>query len=129
MKEPFIKVLDPLLLYASARGARLQFYHKEVGFKGKWIDTDSRPSSAAIQEWRVHPEDEHLKYGVVSTSVRLAAIDPPEFLDHAYQEEKTVRLFDIFAKHSEVIAYNLMPVKRRSTFLLFLAEALAYEGL
>jgi len=55
------------LLFASARGARIQLFNK---WSGKW-DTDSLISLTATEAiHRIHPDDEHLQYGPVSTALR-----------------------------------------------------------
>ena len=61
------------LLFAAARGARLQKY--EPKWHG-WCDTDERPDVGGEADYRIHPDDLQLQYGPVSTELRDAAALP-----------------------------------------------------
>jgi hypothetical protein len=109
------------LLFASARGARIQLFNK---WSGKW-DTDSLISLTATEAiHRIHPDDEHLQYGPISTALREMAANPSYELAHTDEFGTWSLLYKDwcnccdFASECDV-----------SLFLLFLAEALADEGL
>jgi hypothetical protein len=76
---------------------------------------------------RIHPDDEHLQYGPISTALREFAASLPI-------EDKTARGLPIFLVPRTLTWYNLArngfdSKAHRVTFLLLLAEALADEGL
>ena len=76
---------------------------------------------------RIHPEDEHLQYGPISTALR-------EFADNLRIEDKTITELPIFMLSQVVTWYNLARntfdnKTHRAIFLLLLAEALADEGM
>ena len=59
------------ILFAAARGARIQ-----VMYLSKWIPLTHLslvPNSYAYR--RIHPDDEHLQYGPISTALREMAED------------------------------------------------------
>lgn len=114
------------LLFAAARGARVQRQQENMTGKTWWDDV-------AIQwglddELRIHPNDEGLQYGPISTALR-------EFSKHAG------RFF--FADHTDEVNYGVIKATtwiercaydesselHRALFLLFAAEMLADEGL
>ena len=89
-------------------------------WSGKW-DTDSIVNISAETTHRVHPDDEHLQYGPVSTALREAA-ETGEFpyTVTGLMAEAAVRY------ESE---FGVVWEDDYTTFLLILAEALADEGL
>ena len=116
------------LLHAAARGARVQTWAGVLGWRstnlfGPWSYDDGD---------RIHPDDEHLQYGPISTALRdcdgdfqWVQIDWSEMPDLAIRSA-------IVANY----AYNMIDEWRqtkdrltRSLFLLILAEALADEGM
>ena len=113
------------LLFAAARGARIQIN----GFTAtvpSWYDSH-KWSSMHESVLRIHPDDEHLQYGPISTAVREFAASLPI-------EDKTARGLPIFLVPHTLTWYNLArngfdSKAHRVTFLLLLAEALADEGL
>ena len=113
------------LLFAAARGARIQIN----GFTAtvpSWYDSH-KWSSMHESVLRIHPEDEHLQYGHISTALREFAASLPI-------EDKTARGLPIFLVPHTLTWYNLArngfdSKAHRVTFLLILAEALADEGL
>lgn len=105
------------LLFAAARGARIQTW---VGTL-EWREEFRVAISNADQYWvRIHPDDEHLQYGPISTALREMAEDyswNPSWehrVAHAAADDFAVKF------HGEP-DYPL--------FYLILAEALADEGL
>ncbi|CAB4241092.1 hypothetical protein UFOVP228_38 [uncultured Caudovirales phage] len=60
------------LLFAAARGARIDIQGKD----GNWYKASAAPieNKAGVQ-FRIHPEDEALQYGPVSTALRHDALN------------------------------------------------------
>ena len=119
------------LLHAAARGARIGW----KTFSGKWhpaLSLTCMQSDFGRDAYRIHPDDEHLQYGPISTALRdcdgdfqWVQIDWSEMPDLAIRSA-------IVANY----AYNMIDEWRqtkdrltRSLFLLILAEALADEGM
>lgn len=104
------------LLFAAARGARVQYGHD----KG-WLRTYYVSLAKTGLPYRIHPKDKHLQYGPISTALRKWAIEdaayaPPigEFAIACLQDgEGTLP----------------GPAEHAKTFALFVAEALADEGM
>lgn len=127
MSEPL-----SILLHAAARGARLQ---TRYGYgAGGWQPTSWR--NINDYHFRIDPRDRHLRYGPISRVLFEAAENPPEALHLIFE----------FAEESEearesayIFSWGYLPVNgpyyasltrdARSFFLLFVAEALAHEGL
>lgn len=106
------------LLFAAARKARI-----ETGTDEDWITSHSTRIEHANKYpgfYRIHPDDEHLQYGPISTALREMAEDyswNPSWehrVAHAAADDFAVKF------HGEP-DYPL--------FYLILAEALADEGL
>ena len=105
------------LLHAAARGARIQT---------RWYDSDEWQTSASLvfkdtmRRYRIHPNDEHLQYGPISTALRMLAEDdswnPSEERSLAVA---VARQFQVF--FDDEPDFEL--------FYLFLAEFLADEGM
>ena len=59
------------LLHAAARGARIQALDKNLG----WILSSHCPLALSndTRPYRIHPADEHLQYGPISTALREMA--------------------------------------------------------
>jgi len=111
------------LLFAAARGARIEppnayeytsvrAVNGKVQSKTYWIARDT-------ESGYIHPEDEHLQYGPISTALRNDALGLP--LTGTWW-------FAQLALHNEGDLHTMSPTER-SMFLLLVAEALADEGL
>lgn len=118
------------LLHAAARGARIQAPIKAWG-SDKVIgwETDTNPEVGNLRSpygrVRIHPEDEALQYGPISSALREAAFRPLDVIPNA----NLPYLIGYFEFESyEFLAFESVP-ELRGTFLLILAEALADEGL
>jgi hypothetical protein len=63
--------MEARILHAAARGARLQsqFYNGSTG-GSDWREI----TNLRTYDGRVHPEDEHLEYGPISTALRERAL-------------------------------------------------------
>ena len=105
------------LLHAAARGARI-----EAEWKGVWSGVAGIHFVPKFN-YRIHPADEHLQYGPISTALREMAEDPKQnsswehFLANSAANEYTMSFDSRFGEPD----YPL--------FYLFLAEALADEGM
>lgn len=120
------------LLHAAARGARLD----RLGhITGEWIadGANYQAIQAYPNDFRVHPEDEHLQYGPLSTALRDRALcDVAAVADGVYATAK--KYLDAIhpgwlaetVRHSESQEDNLIDYRMS---LLFAAEYLADEGL
>jgi len=106
------------LLHAAARGARI-----DVWYQCKWVSAIAVRTVDDLYNYRIHPDDEHLQYGPISTALREMAEDPKHnsswehFLANSAANEFTT-FFDCRDGEPD---YPL--------FYLFLAEALADEGM
>ena len=112
------------LLFAAARGARVEM----LQCPGEWVDTGSvplDPFNTLFMHRRIHPDDEHLQYGPVSTELRENATgdDPPRTAFSFLYGSFWMRMDDTLAV--EYCGSEL----HRSLFLLILSESLADEGL
>jgi len=103
------------LLHAAARGARIQ-----TNDRGGWLDAAYIPTADYKgDDFRIHPDDEHLAYGPISTEVRNYALGLPL---------TGTCWFARLALHSDGDLHTLSP-NDRYVFLLLVAEALADEGM
>jgi len=119
------------LLFAAARGARIQ---------SRWYDSLQWQTSAQLvfedtmRRYRIHPADEHLQYGPISTALRVFAEDSPSFAGsigypaygHMWRELKD---YVIGGTRRSRLYYEHVNELHRSLFLLLMAEALADEGM
>ena len=108
------------LLHAAARGARIQAEWKGVwsGVAGIYLVPEFN--------YRIHPDDEHLQYGPISTALReRAGNSRPPREDFMY--DVMAGIAPNYIEGDWAARYeNLL---HRSLFLLILAEALADEGM
>ena len=110
------------LLFAAARGARIGWQT----LSGQWcaafnlLDVQSEGGQVA---YRVHPDDEHLAYGPVSTALRKMAEDPKynSSWEHFLANSAANEFTEYFSYRDGEPDYPL--------FYLILAEALADSGL
>jgi len=109
------------LLFAAARGARIEMLHDAAWHRTYAILLDNDGA-----ECRIHPDDEHLQYGPVSTALRTSAEDPPLSLDACFP---VLDYFCANANYREWSVFKHENEMQRSLFLLILAEALADEGM
>ena len=111
------------LLFAAARGARI-----EDNALGRWTSSEFVHLGKAGYSYRIHPDDENLQYGPISTALREMSKQPKTI------RHKGVNLphfgFTIFASsESELLEVLRCDGLTHSLFLLILAEALADEGM
>jgi hypothetical protein len=106
------------LLFAAARGARI-----EADYQGVWSGVSGIHLGKTPHDYRIHPADEHLQYGPISTALREMAENDSwrsgweRYLAHAAANEFT----EHFDSRQGEPDYPL--------YYLFLAEALADEGM
>jgi hypothetical protein len=108
------------LLFAAARGARIGWQT----LSGQWcaafnlLDVQSEGGQVA---YRIHPDDEHLQYGPVSTALREMAKDDS-------WNPSSSRVLAV-ATANEFQSYFGGLRENYPLFYLILAEALADEGM
>ncbi len=116
------------LLFAAARGARIQ----RQNFKDPaWLWEKARllllldpETTDSDYVWRIHPEDEHLQYGPISTALwEMAQRTDELFVELGPTVTYIDWSVDMGEDDGEADAFH------QSLFLLILAEALADEGL
>ena len=107
------------LLHAAARGARIE-YNTFTAARPDWVATP-RWLRIHHSRLRIHPDDAHLQYGLISTALREAA-ETGEF-----PYTVTGLMAETAARYER--EYRVVWADDYVTFLLILAEALADEGL
>jgi hypothetical protein len=106
------------LLHAAARGARIQT--KWVDSGDSWQATGQLVLVEDMRYYRIHPADEHLQYGPISTMLREVALTGDcEDADVPYCRVEIEREDGYWESTEE----------QRRVFCLILAEALADEGM
>ena len=106
------------LLHAAARGARMQT--KWVDSGAMWQTTGQIVLVDDMRYYRIHPVDEHLQYGPISTALREMAEDD------SWNPSEERALAVAVAKQFQVFFDDEPDFE---LFYLFLAEALADEGM
>lgn len=125
------------LLFAAARGARVQALidiqskcqcvncgaiNKFDGEERLTLDTDAAMA--------IHTDDLHLQYGPISTGLRDYAFRGERDYPYTYMTVVNAPLGSWWMRVDDTNAFEACGSKlHRSLFLLFLAEALADEGL
>jgi hypothetical protein len=107
------------LLFAAARGARIQ-----TNDRGGWLDAAYIPTADYKgDDFRIHPDDEHLQYGHISTALREMAEDPKynSSWEHFLANSAANEFTEYFDSRQGEPDYPL--------FYLILAEFLADEGM
>ena len=113
------------LLFAAARGARIQIN----GFTAtvpSWYDS-RKWSSVHESVLRIHPDDEHLQYGPISTAV--LEVEMRELMSSQFPAVAVHAAIACGLDSEWVVTWRTQGVGDRATALLVLAEALADEGL
>ena len=112
------------LLFAAARGARIQALCGNWRNAG-WVTIGYHFEDSNTDNLRIHPDDEHLQYGPVSTALRKRS--ETGFVTGAHVPY-IVGGF-VFSDDEWEVFLDADAYLQRSLFLLILAEALADEGL
>ena len=116
------------ILFAAARGARIQLQHFKDHpnyWEEAWfVRPNHHDKIDSDYVWRVHPDDSHLQYGPISTALR-------EYADTGKtQYTLTAMLAMATLYHEKEYPFILASEwPHASMFALILAEALADEGL
>jgi len=112
------------LLFAAARGARIGWQT----LSGQWcaafnlLDVQSEGGQVA---YRIHPDDEHLQYGPVSTALREMAAHNPCDIRPSWELELANSAANEFTLYFD----SRQGEPDYPLFYLFLAEFLADSGL
>lgn len=129
------------LKFAWARGARIQKQSPEDWHR--W-DITTSPNFGSAFNWRIHPDDEHLQYGPVSTALRAHATHEQTIAEYwgrrCDEYEPGCPVCDAWAEYDMMIRAALPLAYAHSNELeisnddwtllrLFVAELLADEGL
>lgn len=112
------------LLMAAARGARVQRRDWNGGY-WELAYLSHLPYAATPYEYRIHPSDDHLRFGPVSAALREAAVEPPEKTEYF---DPILRAYINRFKYSDEV-YMWADTQTQALFLLLLSEALCDEGL
>lgn len=108
------------LLHAAARGARIEGLYQRGWIPVFAVRTDGLTDGQ--YKYRIHPDDEHLQYGPISTALREMAED--------YSWNPS---WEHYAAHALEDRFTLLDRQHCETdyplFYLFLAEFLADEGM
>ena len=109
------------LLHAAARGAKIQT--KWVDSGAQWQTTGQLVLVDDMRYYRIHPADEHLQYGPISTALRDMAED-----DGTWRTDLRWNIAHIVANEFNDY-YDWQCEPDYPLFYLFLAEFLADEGM
>ena len=109
------------LLHAAARGAKMQT--KWVDSGAQWQTTGQLVLVDDMRYYRIHPADEHLQYGPISTALRDMAED-----DGTWRTDLRWNIAHIVANEFNDY-YDWQCEPDYPLFYLFLAEYLADEGM
>ena len=109
------------LLHAAARGAKIQT--KWVDSGEQWQTTGQLVLVDDMRYYRIHPADEHLQYGPISTALRDMAED-----DGTWRTDLRWNIAHIVANEFNDY-YDWQCEPDYPLFYLFLAEFLADEGM
>ena len=109
------------LLHAAARGAKMQTKWLDSG--AQWQTTGQLVLVDDMRYYRIHPADEHLQYGPISTALRDMAED-----DGTWRTDLRWNIAHIVANEFNDY-YDWQCEPDYPLFYLFLAEFLADEGM
>ena len=118
------------LLFAAARGARVQTKMSILSFpavKNRWAITAAYIPTADYKgaDFRIHPDDEHLQYGPISTALREMAEHNRSDIRPSWE----MGLANFAANEFTQYFDSRQGEPDYPLFYLFLAEALADEGM
>ena len=115
------------LLFAAARGARIEIRYpdEQVWRRNYFVKLEHVPGHD--EEERIHPADEHLQYGPVSSQLREAAEKPPAFLGDV-GEPAAAHIWDLWDE-GPIRRYEPVDELHKAIFLLLFSEFLADSGI
>ncbi len=114
------------LLFAAARGARVQ--------SRAFSQWETVPLSESLSdnvwnvEQRIHPDDDHLQYGTISSALIEKASHPDDGKQFGHDEVPYMDISPYF-QAEDWIDWKITTKLEQSLFLLILAESLADEGM
>ena len=109
------------LLFAAARGARIQVMAQDMWWHCGTFHVND------VRKLRIHPKDEHLQYGPISTAV--LEVEMWELMSSQFPAVAVHAALACGLDSEWVVTWRTQGVGDRATALLILAEALADEGL
>ena len=114
------------IAFAFARGARVQFFWQLKWWDANYVHVNSE------RPWRIHPDDEGLQYGPISTELRAAADHDVLWMQDSL-EKLAVAALGTFENAEELGHLWAKAAKcnqlHKQLFMLFVAESFADEGL
>jgi hypothetical protein len=117
------------LLFAAARGARLQSQHfkdhPNYWEAARIVRLGDHDKIDSDYVWRIHPDDAHRQYGPISTEFRTLAKNPPPSTSGGGPVVK--EYINRYKAGDEL--YLFMQDADKSLFLLLISEVLADDGL
>ena len=111
------------LLFAAARGARIQ----EADLtQTQWVSSHAAHLNPDIDWQRIHPDDEHLQYGTISSALRDRVLN-----DAPFRKDYRLAIAYVRERFPEwgLMALENCPTIDLETTQLIMAEVLADEGL
>ena len=111
------------LLHAAARGARIEGLYQRGWIPVFAVRTDGLTDGQ--YKYRIHPDDEHLQYGPISTALREMAEDPALWTSKCWKWSIAISAANEFNVYLD--AWRCEP--DYPLFYLCLAEFLADEGM
>ena len=109
--------MNPRISFAFARGARVQYFHRL-----RWVEANFVPSATQDNcDWRTHPNDEWMQYGLLSTMLRNSGTGWSVPVVELYGAVATLRIPFDGGESVDQFQWRM--------YLLIMAEALADEGL
>ena len=118
------------LLHAAARGARIEGLYQRGWIPVFAVRTDGLTDGQ--YKYRIHPDDQYLQYGPISTALRDCDGDFQWVYINSEQMPDFAIRSAIVANYANNMMHEWQQNKNRLTrslFLLILAEALADEGM
>lgn len=104
------------LLHAAARGARIQVFASDM-----WYGASLIYLKGERRLLRIHPKDEHMQYGPISSAMRELALKRTRVTNSMYGAIAWTIVF--YERNAPVYGDDF------DTYVLLLAESLADEGL
>ena len=117
--------MNPILM-AAARGARIELFGRDL----KWHEAKAAPLKRHTFPYRIHPDDEHMRFGPISSALREAAEQTNMSIAWSCKGFMEVGAVCEYTADTRNADWDLCGSElHRSLFLLILSEALTEEGL
>ena len=108
------------LLHAAARGARVQALYQRV-----WIPANTISTQVGRYTYRIHPDDQYLQYGPISTALREMAEHNRSDIRPSWEQGLSNFAANQFTEYFD----SRQGEPDYPLFYLFLAEFLADSGM